>query len=239
MKPDNRTEKSKRIFAILKLLMLVCIIICVPAILYANYRDTLFSAVWLKSLPTHLSHYKGIAFIILIALQVLQVLICIIPGQPIQFAASYMYGVIIGYLISIAGAFIGATISFYVARILGRNAMHVLFGEEKIENYRRKLNSGKGLMAVLLIYLIPGVPKDLVAYAAGVSEMRYRSYILISTIGRSPGMIGSLLLGYFFSKGNYAAIAVLAVITVVILVVCLIKRRELTAILDRFEENNE
>jgi uncharacterized membrane protein YdjX (TVP38/TMEM64 family) len=114
--------------------------------------------------------------------------------------------------------------------------MHVLFGEEKIENYRRKLNSGKGLMAVLLIYLIPGVPKDLVAYAAGVSEMRYRSYILISTIGRSPGMIGSLLLGYFFSKGNYAAIAVLAVITVVILAVCLIKRRELTAILDRFDE---
>jgi uncharacterized membrane protein YdjX (TVP38/TMEM64 family) len=147
-----------------------------------------------------------------------------------------MYGVIIGYLISIAGAFIGATISFYVVRLLGRNAMHVLFGEEKIENYRRKLNSGKGLMAVLLIYLIPGVPKDLVAYAAGVSEMRYRSYILISTIGRSPGMIGSLLLGYFFSKGNYAAIAVLAVITVVILAVCLVKRRELTAILDRFDE---
>ncbi|MBR0400746.1 MAG: TVP38/TMEM64 family protein [Mogibacterium sp.] len=234
-KTDESNNKA-RTSAIIKLILLAFIIIGVPLILYLNYRDTLFNTAWLRQLPTFLQQYKRTAFLILVGLQVLQVIICIVPGQPIQFAASYMFGVLQGYLISIAGAVIGATISFYISRVLGKDAIHVLFGEEKIENYRRKLNSGKGLMAVLLIYLIPGIPKDLVAYAAGVSEMRFRAFILISTIGRSPGMLGSLLLGHFFSSGNYTAIAVLAVLTAVILIVCAIKRKDLIAILDRLEE---
>lgn len=239
---SQKTEENNnkaRTAAIIKLLLLAFIIIGVPLILYLNYRDTLFNTAWLKQLPTYLMRYKGAASLVLIGLQVLQVIICIVPGQPIQFAASYMFGVLRGYLISIAGAVIGATVSFYISRVLGSDAMHVLFGEEKIENYRRKLNSGKGLMAVLLIYLIPGVPKDLVSYAAGISEMRFRTFIIVSTIGRSPGMLGSLLLGHFFGKGNYKAIAVLAVITVIILVICAIKRKELVSILDRFEEKEE
>lgn len=236
MEENMKPSGSRRTGAIVKLLLLAFIIIGVPAILYLNYSDTLFNREWLSHLPQYLEQYRGAAALILIGLQVLQVIICILPGQPIQFASSYMFGILRGYLISIAGAVIGVTISFYIARMLGRDAMHELFGEEKIESYRRKLNSSRGMLAVLLIYLIPGVPKDLVAYAAGVSEMRFRYFLLLSTIGRSPGMLGSLLLGHFFGKGNYAAIAVLAVVTVVILAVCLIKRKELMAILDRFDE---
>ena len=144
-----------------------------------------------------------------------------------------------GYLISIAGAFIGAFIVYYISKALGKNALCVLFGEERIENYRRKLNSGKGLMAVLLIYLIPGVPKDLCAYAAGVSDMKLRPFLLVSTIGRSPSMLGSLLFGHFFGKGNYKAIAILAVITVILIIVFIAKRKSIVALLDDIEKKEE
>ena len=191
-------ENSKKISAIIKLSVLALIIIGVPAFLYMNCRDTLFDPEWLRNLPQMLQQYKEEASFILAGMQVLQVIICIVPGQPIQFAASYMYGIARGYLISIIGAFIGATVAFYISKLLGRDAVGELFGEERIEDYRRKLNSGRGLMAVLLIYLIPGVPKDLTAYAAGVSDMRIRPFLIVSTIGRSPAMLGSLLFGHFF-----------------------------------------
>ena len=232
-------EKRKKISAVIKLSLLVLIIIGVPAYLYVNFNDTLFNTEWLKNLPQLLEHYKGQAALILFFLQVIQVIICIIPGQPIQFAASYMFGILRGYLISIAGAFVGAFIAFYISKLLGRDAVGVLFGEEKIENYRRKLNSGRGLMAVLLIYLIPGIPKDLTAYAAGVSDMRVRPFLLVSTIGRSPCMIGSLLLGHFFGKGNYRAIAVLAVVIVLLLIAFIVKRKDLIALLDDIEKQDE
>ena len=94
-------------------------------------------------------------------------------------------------------------------------------------------------MAVLLIYLIPGVPKDLCAYAAGVSDMKLRPFLLVSTIGRSPGMLGSLLFGHFFGKGNYKAIAILAVITVILIIVFIAKRKSIVALLDDIEKKEE
>ena len=230
-------EKRKKTSAVIRLLILAFIIIGVPALLYVNFRDTLFNTEWLRHLPELLSRYRGHAAAILIALQILQVFVCIIPGQPIQFAASYMFGIVGGYLISVTGAAIGATITFYLSRLLGKDAVCTLFDEEKIENYRRKLNSGKGLMAVFLIYLIPGIPKDLTAYAAGISDIRFIPFLVLSTIGRTPGMLGSILIGYFFNRGNYYAIAVLAVITAAMLIVFYIKRKDMIALLDNLENS--
>ena len=232
---DNRRKRS----AYIKLAILIFIIVGLPVILFFTCRDTLFNKEWLANLPEFIMQYKGYAAAVLTGIQILQVIICIIPGQPIQLAASYLFGVLKGYLISIGGAFIGAFIAFYIARALGKDSLEAIFGEEKVNDYHRKLNSGKGLTAVLLIYLIPGVPKDLVAYVAGISDMRLRPFLIVSTIGRSPGMLGSLLTGYFISSRNYAAIGVLAVVTAVILIICFVKRKQLVAMLDDLEKKDE
>ncbi len=232
-------ENRRKRIAYIKLAILIFIIVGLPVILFFTCRDTLFNKEWLANLPEFIMQYKGYAAAVLTGIQILQVIICIIPGQPIQLAASYLFGVLKGYLISIGGAFIGAFIAFYIARALGKDSLEAIFGEEKVNDYHRKLNSGKGLTAVLLIYLIPGVPKDLVAYVAGISDMRLRPFLIVSTIGRSPGMLGSLLIGYFISSRNYAAIGVLAVVTAVILIICFVKRKQLVAMLDDLEKKDE
>ena len=232
-------ENRKKRFAYIKLAILIFIIVGLPVILFFTCRDTLFSKEWLANLPEFIMQYKGYAAAVLIGIQILQVIICVIPGQPIQLAASYLFGVLKGYLISIIGAVIGAFIAFYIARILGKDALETIFEKEKVNDYHRKLNSGKGLTAVLLIYMIPGVPKDLVAYVAGVSDMRIRPFLIVSTIGRSPGMLGSLLTGYFLSSRNYATIGILAAVTAVILIICFVKRKQLVAMLDDLEKKDE
>ncbi len=232
-------ENRRKRIAYIKLAILIFIIVGLPVILFFTCRDTLFNKEWLANLPEFIMQYKGYAAAVLTGIQIMQVIICIIPGQPIQLAASYLFGVLKGYLISIGGAFIGAFIAFFIARALGKDSLEAIFGEEKVNDYHRKLNSGKGLTAVLLIYLIPGVPKDLVAYVAGISDMRLRPFLIVSTIGRSPGMLGSLLTGYFISSRNYAAIGVLAVVTAVILIICFGKRKQLVAMLDDLEKKDE
>ena len=191
-------SSRKKIIAILKLILLVLIVAGIPAFLYLKYGSGVFSKDTAYSVIDYLRQNRKIAFLLIIGLQIIQVVICVLPGQPIQFAASYMFGVARGYLFSIIGAVIGTTISFYLAKLLGSEAIHLFFGEEKVKEYQRRLNSGRGLLIAFLIYLIPGVPKDLVSYAAGISEMRFRPFLLAATIGRSPAMLGSLLVGHFF-----------------------------------------
>ena len=228
-------SSRKKIIAILKLILLVLIVAGIPAFLYLKYGSGVFSKDTAYSVIDYLRQNRKIAFLLIIGLQIIQVVICVLPGQPIQFAASYMFGVARGYLFSVIGAIIGTTISFYLAKLLGSEAMHLFFGEEKVKEYQRRLNSGRGLLIAFLIYLIPGVPKDLVSYAAGLSEMRFRPFLLAATIGRSPAMLGSLLVGHFFGKQNYTAMIIVTVAVILLLLVCLIKRKELIDFLDRIE----
>ena len=228
-------SSGKKIIAILKLILLVAVIAGIPAFLYLRYGSGIFSKDTAYNVVEYLQQNRSIAFLLIIGIQVIQVVVCVLPGQPIQFAASYMFGVGRGYLLSVIGAVIGTTISFYLAKLLGSEAMHLFFGEEKITEYHRRLNSGRGLLLAFLIYLIPGVPKDLVSYAAGISEMRFRPFLLAATIGRSPAMLGSLLVGHFYGKQNYTAIIIITAAILLILLICFIKRDKLIEVLDRIE----
>lgn len=108
-------ENRRKRIAYIKLAILIFIIVGLPVILFFTCRDTLFNKEWLANLPEFIMQYKGYAAAVLTGIQIMQVIICIIPGQPIQLAASYLFGVLKGYLISIGGAFIGAFIAFYIA----------------------------------------------------------------------------------------------------------------------------
>lgn len=227
--------KNKRI-AILIILILVAAICGIFIFMFLYFRDTLFNIDWLKNLPQYLQEHKKSALFILLGMQILQIIVFIIPGQPIQIAGSYLYGFFRGYLISIVGAIIGSTIVFYFTRILGQSAVYTIFGEEKSEYYRRKINSGKCLTILFYIYLIPGIPKDIIAYVAGISSIDFKKFTLISVIGRSPGMAGSLLMGHFIKSSNYIGIAVLALVTAIILIIIFIKRNQIYSLLDRLEE---
>ena len=230
---EGSVEKARKTIAILKLAFLVLLIVGVPAFVYIKFGGEIFSKHFADDIISYMQAHKSESIAIIVLLQTVQVIVCILPGQPIQIAGSYMFGIVGALLASLSGAIIGVTISFYISRFLGRDAMHVLFGEEKINNYREKLNSAKGILIVFLIYLIPGIPKDLTSYAAGISEMRFPPFVVASTVGRTPAMMGSILFGYFFKRGDYVSIGILCVIAVSITVICLIKRKHILELLDR------
>lgn len=239
MKSGNDHGRHKRILAYLKFALLLLLLIGIPVFLYFRYGADLFNKDSAERLLAYLRANKRISFLLIIAIQAIQVIICILPGQPIQFASSYMFGILPGFLLSIAGAVIGTAISFYLSKILGRDMINILFDEDKVDDYHSKLNSGRGLSLVLLIYLIPGVPKDLVSYVAGISDMKFRPFILVSTIARSPGMIGSLLLGHFFGRQNFVAISITSVIFAVLIIIFIWRRNKIIEMLDRLEEGGK
>lgn len=141
----------------------------------------------------------------------IQVIVFIIPGEIAQLAAGYIYGVFWGSVISLVGLSLGSGIIFYMARILGKNYIHRMINRKKYKylcsflergNLSEREFSKRVNLIVFLIYLIPGLPKDILGYVCGIIEMPFHNYICFSTLGRLPGIIVSSAVGAGVYKGN-------------------------------------
>ncbi len=223
----------RKISAIVKLCLLIILVLGIPAYIFFFHHDFLDQFSSIQDVESFFAQYRHQSILVYLALQVLQIVICIIPGQALQFAAGYLFHFWLGFLLTMAGAFAGTILTYYLAKILGHDAMHMIFGEEKITNMLSRINSKRGVAIVFLIYLIPGVPKDLCTYAAGLSEMKIKPFLLLSMIGRAPGMIGSLLIGQQVQVGGYTSAAIIGGIAIVLCALGIIFRRQITDITDR------
>ena len=226
-------KKAKRISSILKLALLAVIIIAIPLYIYFFHHELLEDMSNLRDVEKWLLQYRRESALVYIAAQIVQIIICVIPGQALQIAAGYLYGFWLGFGLSIVGACLGSIIVFYIARLLGYDAMHILFGERKITEMLDNINSKKGFLIVFIIYLIPGIPKDLCTYAAGLSTMHLRPFLILSLIGRSPGMMLSLLVGRQVMAGQYTSAIVIAVVAVVLFIVGFIFKNTIIAFMDK------
>lgn len=199
--------------------MLLAIIIALPLYVYFTEPELVEQFDSLEEINHLLEEYETASFFVYIGLQIFQIVVSILPGQALQFAAGYVYGFWKGLLLSLAGVTLGTVITFYLARLLGRDALHIVFGEERFSKFIHTLNSKRSFVVLFVIFLIPGIPKDIVTYAAGVSELRVTAFLILSMVGRTPAMIGSILMGSMFYNGSYFGLTVLIVIAVALFIV--------------------
>ena len=223
----------KKAIPIIKLLLLLCIVVAIPANIVLYHHDIIERFESFEDIIFFLRQYHWQSILIYIVIQAFQVVISVIPGQAFQFAAGYLYTFLPGLLFSLTGAALGTCVSFWLAKVLGKDAVHLIVGAEKAAYYVERLNSRRAYAIVFLIYLIPGIPKDIVSYAAGVSEMRWHPFFTFSMLGRLPGMSGSLLIGALYMREHYVLMGIVAAAAVIAFVVCIIYRKKLEQYLDK------
>jgi uncharacterized membrane protein YdjX (TVP38/TMEM64 family) len=147
-----------------------------------------------------------------IAIQFIQVVIFVIPGEITQFASGYVFGAWRGLLYSIVGIMLGSAFNFYFARFAGRPTLERLISRATLRKVDRLLNSARGKSAVFILFLIPGTPKDAMCYGAGFSNLGLTEFIVISGLARLPALLSSTLLGSQASKRDYRAMAITGVV---------------------------
>lgn len=224
----------KKVLSVIKLLILFGIVVVLPVNIFFNHHDILERFENFNDILKFLEHYHWQSILVYIVIQTMQVIISIIPGQAFQFAAGYLYTFFPGLLFSLIGAVIGTTIAFHLAKILGSDAVHLFIGQEKTAYYLERLNSKRAYTIVFFLYLIPGLPKDIICYAAGISEMKFKPFLILSMIGRTPGMAGSLLIGALYLREHYVLMGIIIVLAVIAFILCVIYRNKIHGYLDRF-----
>lgn len=229
----NQTNAKKTLAAVAEFLLLVIIVVGIPLYLFVFKRDFIESFESLEDVITFLQQNKLKSIFVYLMIQIVQIIISIIPGQVFQIAAGYLYHFIPGLILSVIGAVVGTSISFGIARVLGKNFVHLFFGEEKTKEYIIKLNSKQAFVIAFFLYMIPGLPKDVLSYIAGVSEMKFPLFLVASTLGRLPGMCASLLIGTLYINKHYYLMIAVAAIVVVLFIICIIKRKFINKEIDK------
>ena len=118
-------------------------------------------------------------------LMVLQALAAPVPSFVITFANGLAFGVFWGWMLSLFGHVVAAAVCFGISRALGRAPVEALVGRTGLESADRWFERW-GLYAVFAGRLVPGVAFDAVSYAAGLTGMRFRPFILATALGIFP-----------------------------------------------------
>jgi uncharacterized membrane protein YdjX (TVP38/TMEM64 family) len=154
-----------------------------------------------------------LAPIIFIVLQVLQVIIAPIPGEVTGILGGFLFGEWVGLLYSMIGLTLGSLAAFGVGRWLGAHYVRTLVSQETWDKLGFIVEA-EGAILCFIIYLIPGLPKDLVCYLFGISPMPLWVFALVSTLGRIPGTWVLSAQGAQTAAGNYLQMILLTTIVV-------------------------
>lgn len=157
-----------------------------------------------------------LGFLILFGLEVAQIFFVIIPGEPLEILAGMCYGSIGGTIFITISVFLITTIIFWLVRKYGKKLIYESFNKEKvdkIENSKIFKNPKKVELIMILLFLIPGTPKDLLVYIGGLLPVHPLKFILISTFARFPSVISSTLAGASIVKGNIKSSIIIYAIT--------------------------
>ncbi len=137
-------------------------------------------------------------------------------GEPVEVLAGMSYGPIGGLFVIFLGAFISSVIIFFAVRKFGRNFLYSFVSKEKIEKLENSklFSNPKKIDSILFIlFFIPGTPKDLFVYLAGLLPIKPTKFLLISTFARFPSIISSTIAGSSLVDGNWTMIIVTYAVT--------------------------
>lgn len=134
---------------------------------------------------------------------ILQIVVAIIPGEPFEIAAGYAFGAVEGTIICMLGSAIGGTLVFLLVRKFGVKLVEVFVSVDKINSLKFLKDDKKRDILIFLLFFIPGTPKDSLCYFAGLTKMKLKTWILITSIAKFPSIITSTVCGNAIGEEEY------------------------------------
>lgn len=156
-------------------------------------------------------------------LMILQAIVAPLPAFLITFANASLFGAFWGGILSWTSSMAGAALCFYLARILGRDAVEKLTGKTVLESVDGFFTR-YGKHTILICRLLPFVPFDPVSYAAGLTSLRFRAFFVATGIGQLPATIVYSCVGSMLTGGTYWLVTGLLIAFALAILIVMVKK---------------
>ena len=163
---------------------------------------------------------------LLFLIQLAQIFLFILPGEPIEILAGMCYGWFWGTIFIMLSSAVISSLIFILVRKIGKQFVYDFSDEEKIkklENNELFKNPKKIELIFFILFLLPGTPKDLLTYLAGLLPIKFRRFVVISIIARIPSIVTSTIAGANIAVGDWKKGIILygIIVAVVLLFLCI------------------
>ena len=213
-------KKSTKI-KIIKLIILVSLVLLITGL-------TIYFLPILKNLNTQegqlqfkekVNQSKILGFLILLGLEIAQIILAVLPGEPVEVLAGICFGTFWGTIFLMFSIFITTVLIYVLVKKNGKKFICEFFSKEqveKIENSKLFQDEKKIEMVMILLFLIPGTPKDLFVYIGGLLPIKSSRFIAIASLLRFPSIISSTIAGNNLLGGKWQVSILAYVITFLI-----------------------
>lgn len=216
-------KKSLKIFKIILFTIVVIILTIITIYLFPVMRN-LSTKEGQIAFKEKVTNSGTIGMLLLFTIQISQIFLFILPGEPIEILAGMCYGWIWGTIFIMVSSAIIASLIFMLVRKIGKQFVYDFSDEEKIkkiENSKLFKNPKKIETVLFILFLIPGTPKDLLTYLSGLLPIKMSRFILLSTIARIPSIVTSTIAGANIAVGDWRKAIILYILIVVIVAIVL------------------
>ena len=172
-----------------------------------------------------------------ILLQVVQVVAAPIPGEATGLLGGYLYGPVVGILLSTVGLTLGSYAAFSLSRLFGKPLTVRLVSAPTFERFNYLLHH-KGSFLIFLLFLIPGFPKDILCYILGLGPLTTLEFLAIASSGRLLGTGLLTLGGSYLRHGQYRQFFVIAGLAVVVVLVAMAYKDKLERLFRRLADRS-
>ena len=155
-------------------------------------------------------------------IQFLQIVVAFIPGEVVQVAAGMIYGPWVGALIIWLGCIISSSFIFVLVHKLGAPFVQAMVPEKYMGKFRDWETSDKFNVIVFILFLIPGLPKDVFTYITPLTHMSMKNFVLISNFARIPGIVLSTYAAAGLVSGNIVESVIIFAVTAAVAIVALV-----------------
>ncbi|KZZ85795.1 SNARE associated Golgi family protein [Bacillus sp. SJS] len=155
------------------------------------------------------------------------------PASILSLAGGLAFGPISGMIYIMAGASGGALVAFFLSRTFGRK----MVPDSEWISSLKKIIEKNGFLYVLVLRILPIVNFDLISYAAGLTTIRWGSFLLATIIGIIPGTFAYSFLGSSFTSDNKMIIFIAIGIFIILAIIPILFRKKMKKWLFSNEEN--
>jgi uncharacterized membrane protein YdjX (TVP38/TMEM64 family) len=222
-------EKIKRI--IITSILVLPIIFLLGKLLFTKENVLIFKTVFTKDLSNDqiqdmLSEIGWRGYITIAVLSMLQVLVAVLPAEPVQVIAGLTFGLPIGVAACIAGVVAANAIIYFSYKIFG-NKLRKYFDSKIDIDFDSIGNNSKAVIVILLLYFLPAIPYGMICFIAANMRMKYPRFLIVTTIGALPSVCIGVGLGHIALESSWMISVGILLVLIVILAVIMIKREYL------------
>lgn len=212
--PDSpETLRTKRIRGLVYLGVLIVVLVVLTFVVGRPLVSMIRNKTGFRQYMNSLGFMK---YPMMIGIMALQVIVALIPGEPIEIAAGYIFGPWGGLILCLLGCALGSVLIILAVRTFGIRFVELFFKREQIENLRFFKDPKKRDAMVFLLFLIPGTPKDVLTYLAGLVPIHMGKFILLTSVARIPSIITSTAGGNLLGEKRYKEAALVFVVTLLV-----------------------